>query len=625
MRDIGHEETDKLIEQLEKKITREYSQAEKELQAKLDDYFRRFQIKDQSWQKMVANGEKTAEDYKNWRISQMMVGDRWKAMQETIAEDLHNANALARGMIAGDMPIAFAANANWATYQIEHDAKVNTGFTLYNRDSVATLLKYEPELLKPPGTQMQRTFDEWDAYRAGKSVDLTPEKQAAFDKLIAEGKDVRWQKGQIQSVTLQSILQGESIPNMTKRIAQTLGEINHKSTIRYARTAMTSAQEQGRAHAYQRAEDMGVDLNREWRAVFDMRTRHAHRQLDGQLRGTDEPFEVDGEEIMFPGDPTAPGYLIYNCRCRTTAAVKGWDKQSRQLRSDEAVGGMSYEEWLKGHSISRPIDTQEKIGETMRQKTIRDLYGGKGGGKVGVVAADVVEIAPEPPQFTFTPAKTIEEAEAYAKTFCDESRWGAMGVSYKGVSVDVANEVNRTIGKFYETFDVEKFGGVVAPAGNTRYGQRMANATAAFSPPTRNMLLNRKTLKNAKTAAEALRHEQEVVRRFLEHPEYYNVDRLPRTVLRVLNNSRQSGRGTIPQTIEEVVNHELGHSLERQITNSVLWEQAKENISKFNQGLSGYACESNSEYIAESFCSYMKGEKKCDPVLVKIFESLRRK
>lgn len=376
MRDIGHEETDKLIEQLEKKITREYSQAEKELQAKLDDYFRRFQIKDQSWQKMVANGEKTAEEYQKWRVSQMMVGDYWKAMRETIAEDMHNANALARGMVAGDMPLAWAANANWATYQIEHDAKVNTGFTLYNHDSAVALMKDDPDLLKPPGKQMQRTFDEWDAYRAGQTVDLSPEKQAAFDKLIAKGKDIRWQEGQIQSITLQSILQGESIPNMSRRIAETLGEINHKSTIRYARTAMTSAQEQGRAHAYQRAEDMGIDLQREWRAVFDMRTRHEHRQLDGQLRGIDEPFEVDGEEIMFPGDPAAPGYLIYNCRCRTTAAVKGWDKKSRALRSDEAVGGMSYDEWREGHSKPQPITKQEETAEIMRKKTIREVYGG---------------------------------------------------------------------------------------------------------------------------------------------------------------------------------------------------------------------------------------------------------
>lgn len=93
---------------------------------------------------------------------------------------------------------------------------------------------------------------------------------------------------------------------------------------------------------------------------------------------------------------------------------------------------------------------------------------------------------------------------------------------------------------------------------------------------------------------------------------------------RIVDNSRLSGRGTIPETIEEAINHELGHSLEKQIKNHSGWSTVIENMPKFNQKLSGYACEDQSEYIAESFCSYMKGEKNADPELVKIFESLKR-
>ena len=35
--------------------------------------------------------------------------------------------------------------------------------------------------------------------------------------------------------------------------------------------------------------------------------------LDGQKAEMGKPFKVDGEEIMFPGDTSAPGYLVYNC------------------------------------------------------------------------------------------------------------------------------------------------------------------------------------------------------------------------------------------------------------------------------------------------------------------------
>lgn len=375
--DKGHKETDKLLEELEKRIADEYRQAVQETREKLKDYLRRYEIKDEKWRLMVERGEKTPEEYAAWRKSQIMVGKRWEAMKDQLATDYHNANVIARQIINDAMPTAYAMNHNFATYQIEHDAQVSTSYTLYSRETVERLLRDEPELLKPPGVQMKQTFKEWDAYKAGEDVDLDPKKKKAFDKLLAEGKDVRWQKGQIQSVTLQSILQGESIPNMTKRIASTMGETNHKATIRYARTAVTGAQNGGRQDAYRRAEALGIEMEREWVATLDNRTRHEHRILDGQKRAIDAPFEVDGYEIMYPGDPAAEGFLIWNCRCTTVAAVKGWEDVSGKLRSNEAIGGMSYEEWLEATPKYERITKQEETAEAMRRKTINELYRGR--------------------------------------------------------------------------------------------------------------------------------------------------------------------------------------------------------------------------------------------------------
>ena len=41
--------------------------------------------------------------------------------------------------------------------------------------------------------------------------------------------------------------------------------------------------------------------------------------------------------------------------------------------------------------------------------------------------------------------------------------------------------------------------------------------------------------------------------------------------------------------------------------------------------VSGYAADSFSEYVAESFVSYRKGEKLIDPEMVRAFEMLKRK
>ena len=308
--DPGHEATDELLEEMERKIRRTYRQAVTETTEKLDDYLRRFEIKDEKWRLMVASGEKTAEEYQKWRTGQIMMGERWEAMRDQLAADYHNANVIARSIIAGYMPEAYAINMNYAAWEIESGLGIDTGFTLYDRATVERILRDDPDLLQMPGQRMNQTFADFDAYRAGQDVTLDEETKKAFDNLIAGGKDVRWQKGQIQSVTMQSILQGESIPNMAKRIAQTMGELNHKSTIRYARTAMTGAQNAGRVDGYKRAQDMGIELEQQWIATLDNRTRHSHRQLDG------ETVEVGGtfsNGCKFPGDPDGPASEIWNC------------------------------------------------------------------------------------------------------------------------------------------------------------------------------------------------------------------------------------------------------------------------------------------------------------------------
>lgn len=375
MIDYGHRETDLLLEDLEKKVSRVYAEAVSDVQDKLDDYLRRFEVKDETWRGWVASGKKTAEEYKAWRTSQLMMGQRWEDMRAVLAEDMHNANVISRSIITGYMPEAYAINHNFATYEIERLGRVDTSYTLYSRETVERILRDEPDLLPMPGARMNQTFTDFDAYKAGKQVDLTPKQKKAFDKLIAEGKDIRWQEGQIQSVMTQSILQGESIPNIAKRIARTMGETNHASTIRYARTAITGAQNAGREDAYKRAEDMGIKIKRMWDAVLDGRTRHEHRQLDGQVAAIGEPFEVDGYEIMFPGDPAAEGFLIWNCRCKTRSVIDGLEPRAYNMRSTEAIG-MSYEEWKEGHGTSDPITKQEDIAAAMKRRYIREYRDG---------------------------------------------------------------------------------------------------------------------------------------------------------------------------------------------------------------------------------------------------------
>jgi uncharacterized protein with gpF-like domain len=108
----------------------------------------------------------------------------------------------------------------------------------------------------------------------------------------------------------------------------------------------TATQNAGRVDGFKRANDMGIDVMHEWVATIEGRTRHEHRQLDGQIVGTDESFEVNGYEIEFPGDPRAAAEMVYNCRCRMRSVLAALDPSVYQRRDKYGkLGDMPYEEW----------------------------------------------------------------------------------------------------------------------------------------------------------------------------------------------------------------------------------------------------------------------------------------
>lgn len=236
---------------------------------------------------------------------------------------------------------------------------------------------------------------------------------------------------------------------------------------------------------------------------------------------------------------------------------------------------------------------------------------------------EVVEQVAEQPK-AFVPATTIEEANEFAKRFTDPSRFGAVGVSYEGVSVEVANTVNKTIDDFYNTYAVEPFGGIIAPKGNTKLGKLVDGATAGYSPIRHSFILNRKSLKSVAVAEKSLLAEREAVTKILANPEKYDLSKVNSAVRKTIENAVTSGRGTIPLTVEEVLWHELGHTLERGIAKTPYFANIKANMEIYAPRISGYATTELSEYIAESFCSFMKGEGLVDPELIKAFDALRR-
>lgn len=62
----------------------------------------------------------------------------------------------------------------------------------------------------------------------------------------------------------------------------------------------------------------GRVLSKTWRAHNDEKTRTAHLEADNQTVPFWAPFQVGGENLMAPGDPTGSPENVINCRCDMT-------------------------------------------------------------------------------------------------------------------------------------------------------------------------------------------------------------------------------------------------------------------------------------------------------------------
>jgi len=67
------------------------------------------------------------------------------------------------------------------------------------------------------------------------------------------------------------------------------------------------------------AQEAGMETHL-WMAAMDELTREWHAEANGQTVPINEPFEVAGEQLMFPGDDSlgASGMNLCNCRCVET-------------------------------------------------------------------------------------------------------------------------------------------------------------------------------------------------------------------------------------------------------------------------------------------------------------------
>lgn len=160
--------------------------------------------------------------------------------------------------------------------------------------------------------ESEQWFIDYTATFAG-PIQATSEREIAA--ILQQGQSEGWSVGEMQNTLTQMFQQWidgdvDSAEFAGDRLPPWRAEL-------IARNETMRAYNAGSTEIYR---DNGVE-EREWLATLDNRTRDSHAEANGQIVGVDEPFIVDGIEMDYPGDPSAPPDLIMDCRCSTAPVI----------------------------------------------------------------------------------------------------------------------------------------------------------------------------------------------------------------------------------------------------------------------------------------------------------------
>ena len=314
--EYANEETDKQLEETEKELVRLYTILLAALLESSKKYLEKHEKQDKKMLLRFEKGEITKKELEDWRKATFTTGRAWTKFEKAFTAETTATNQEAMKIVNKQLEKTFELNANYTAYQIETKARIVDVFDRVDKPTIERIMKQRPDLFPQPSVNV------------------------AIDQL--------WNRKQLNSSILQGILNGESIPKIAKRLSEVAIK-DYKVAVRNARTATTGAENGGRVYSYEKAEEMGIELEQEWLATLDGRTRHEHRKLDGQTCKVGGVFKVDDYEIRFPGDPEADAEMVYNCRCTLVAALKGIDNSHNERMTSMMT---SYEDWKAGKKVN---------------------------------------------------------------------------------------------------------------------------------------------------------------------------------------------------------------------------------------------------------------------------------
>ena len=328
MADTAHLATDKMLEEMEKRLSAIYSRVEKTVQKKMADYAKSIDEKSaellQSYKDAETEKEKRKAKRAYIRFYRKLVKSKeFVSLSAAVADDLYKANVEASAYINSQTPSIYALNYNYINAEMAKDI---------------------------------------DGFTPQEITDTEAEKYSGYtQQTVDRKKDTAWNKDNLKKSVLAGSLILLGAYAIMKRSANSAVEKNCNSASMHNSGMGTDAENKARLDGMYRAEDMGNSITKIWMATLDNRTRDSHAALDGAEIALDEIFD---NGCSRPRDPNGVPEEVCNCRCslkygvgqskgKTRSSrlgtVTGSYKDDRSFRgtTSQEIANMSYEEWMK--------------------------------------------------------------------------------------------------------------------------------------------------------------------------------------------------------------------------------------------------------------------------------------
>lgn len=128
-------------------------------------------------------------------------------------------------------------------------------------------------------------------------------------------------KTHLRAAIAAEVDKGGSIGDMVQAVIKAVDEVY---ALRISQALMIARTETAGAFNFATMEgwdQTGEVEGKVWLTAEDDRVRDSHAEADGQEVPLDQPFDVGGSQMDYPGDPSGPPEEVINCRCSMDAVL----------------------------------------------------------------------------------------------------------------------------------------------------------------------------------------------------------------------------------------------------------------------------------------------------------------